>query len=227
MSAIDLTSREAARLLGISEIKVQKWADDARIPSHRVDGQLRFNRLKLQEWATAHRRTLSAELFASANGGEGLSMHAALLRGGVHYDVPGRSREEVLTAAAALPEVPPGVDQGLLRNLLIAREELASTGIGRGVAVPHTRDPLIAQVEKPVVLLCFLRQPVDFQAIDRIPVNVLFVLLSPGVRVHLRLLARLAWLLHDDKLTQLLAERAPEEAILDRVLKLEGQIAPR
>jgi PTS system nitrogen regulatory IIA component len=151
-------------------------------------------------------------------------MHAALLRGGTHHDVPGRTLEEVLGAVAAMPEIPEGIDRRLLRDLMVAREGLASTGVGRGVAIPHARDPVTVHVDKPVVLLCFLREPVDFRSIDGIPVTTLFALLSPGVRPHLRLLARLAWLLHDEPLNRLLAERSAETAILDRVLALEERI---
>jgi PTS system nitrogen regulatory IIA component len=226
VSAIDLTPREAARLLGISEGTLQKWTEQGRIPARQVDGELRFARNELQAWANRHRHTLSAELFASSNTSDMLSMHAAIVRGGVHHDLPGRTRQEVLGAAAQLREIPDGMEPGRLRDLLIAREELASTGIGHGVAVPHTRDPMVAQVDKPVVLLCFLQNPVDFKAIDGQPVTVLFVLLSPGVRLHLRLLARLAWLLHDEQLSQLLTARAPANDILERVRLLERQIAP-
>jgi nitrogen PTS system EIIA component len=95
------------------------------------------------------------------------------------------------------------------------------------VAIPHPRNPLLVQVDEPVVALCFLRRPVDFQAIDGEPVRVLFSLLSPSTRIHLRLLARLAWLLRDGPLNQLLDERAPESAILDRVHFLEGVIDPQ
>ena len=153
-----------------------------------------------------------------------LSMHAALLRGGLHDDLPGQTRAEVLAAVSALPGIPAGVDRRVLRDLLVSREELASTGIGRGVAVPHPRDPLVVHVDEPVVLLCFLRQPVDFQAIDGLPVRVLFTVFSPSVRIHLRLLARLAWLLHDERLGQLLIRRAPASDILGRIATLEHEI---
>jgi PTS system nitrogen regulatory IIA component len=156
---------------------------------------------------------------------ETLSMHRALRRGGIHYDVAGDTREDVLAAVAELPEVPVNVGRGLLRDLLIEREQLASTGVGHGVAIPHPRNPLLVHVDEPVVALCFLRRPIDFQAIDGEPVRVLFSLLSPSTRIHLRLLARLAWLLRDEPLTQLLGERAPQSAILDRVQFLEGEIA--
>ena len=57
---------------------------------------------------------------------------------------------------------------------LLKREELGSTGVGNGVAIPHARFEALA---KPVGLLARLRQPIDFDAIDSQPVDLVFVLL--------------------------------------------------
>ena len=126
-----------------------------------------------------------------------------------------------LAAVARLPEIPASVNRGLLYELLLAREALASTSIGDGIAIPHPRDPVVVHVDHPLVLLCFLRQPVDFRAMDGQPVRILFLLLTPSIRDHLRMLARLAAALHDDTLKLLLRETAPREAILDRLASIE------
>jgi PTS system nitrogen regulatory IIA component len=151
-----------------------------------------------------------------------LSLVDALERGGIHRDVAGSTRNEVLEAVAHLPGVPAHVDRGLLAAVLCSREGLASTGIGGGIAVPHPRDPLILHVEAPIVMLCFLARGVDFKAVDRRPVRVLFTLLSPTIPLHLRLLARLAHALHDDALCRRLFEHSGSGAILTRIRELES-----
>src|SRR4030081_1974392 len=60
---------------------------------------------------------------------------------------------------------------------LLKREELGSTGIGRGVAIPHARLP---DLQRPYGLLAKLKQPIEFDAIDGQPVDIVFVLLLPA-----------------------------------------------
>jgi PTS system nitrogen regulatory IIA component len=105
---------------------------------------------------------------------------------------------------------------------LVGRETLASTAFGDGIAIPHPRNPLVVRIHEPHVLLCFLEEPVDFHAIDGQPVQVLFVLLSPSVRVHLQMLAKLAYALHDRPFMQLLKRAAKEDEILERLTILSA-----
>jgi nitrogen PTS system EIIA component len=219
---VDLRVREVARLLKVSEQTVYRWVRDGSLPAHRVHDQYMFNRVELQEWAALHEHRVSPELLAPNGSAEELpSLPAALERGGIFYAIPGERREEVLKAITQLPGIPANVDRRLLYQLLVAREALASTGVGNGIAIPHPRDPVVVHTDEPLVLLCFLAQPVDFHALDGQPVRVLFVLLSPSVRKHLQMFARLAFALHDETLKALLGSAAPREAILDRVHLVE------
>lgn len=214
--------RDVARLLNVSEQTVYRWARKGSLPAHRIHDQYLFNRVELQEWAALNKHRVSLELFASDGSVEQpAGLLAALEHGGVVYDLPGKRREEVLAAVAKLPGIPASVDRELLYQLLLAREALASTSVGGGIAIPHPRDPVVAHVDQPLVFLCFLRQPVDFRAMDGQPVKVLFLLLSPSVREHLRILARLASALHDEAVKKLLAAAAPSDAILGRISAIE------
>jgi PTS system nitrogen regulatory IIA component len=141
--------------------------------------------------------------------------------GGIYTDLHGATREEVLESVSRLPGVPAGVDRAMLAQLLIGREALASTGVGEGVAIPHPRDPLIVHVDEPHVMLCFLAEPVDFGAIDGLPVRVLFTVLAPSVRLHLQTVSRLAFALHDPVWRGLLSRVSPAREIIDRVRALE------
>ena len=137
------------------------------------------------------------------------------------YDLPGSTREEALEALAALPGIPRSMDRELLAQLLIAREALASTSVGNGIAIPHPRDPVVVAIERPVAFLCFSSRPLDFGASDGVPVRVLFLLLSPSVRDHLQTLAGLSAALHDAEVQELLRCRASAERILERLRVLE------
>lgn len=220
---MELRVRDVAKLLNVSEDVVYRWVEDGSLPARKIGGQFRFNRVELQEWAATHGHRVSPRLFSSRGPEEELpSLSAALERGGVHFGVPGHRRETVLAAVARLPGIPPGVDRALLQQLLVSRETLAPTAIGDGIALPHPRNPLVVRVAEPHVLLCFLAEPVDFHAMDGRPVRVLLTLLSPSVRAHLQMLARLAFALHDEGLRALLAGTPSREAVLERIRHLEA-----
>jgi PTS system nitrogen regulatory IIA component len=103
---------------------------------------------------------------------------------------------------------------------------MGSTGIGHGIAVPHVRNPIVLQVDEPLVSLCLLATAVDFGAIDSQPVHALFTLISPTVPIHLRMLAALSFLLQDAGLRRLLQERARSPVLLERIRSLERSTRP-
>jgi nitrogen PTS system EIIA component len=218
----ELSVREVARLLGVAEKTIWRWVRSGEIPHTRLREEVLFNRVELQEWALAAGHPLPPEA-AGSGPSEGLA--EALARGGIARDLPGATREEVLAAVAGLPGVPAGVDRALLKALLLSRERLGSTGMGEGLAFPHPRDPLVLGASSPAVLVAFLAAPVDFGALDGKPVSTLFTILTPTVQAHLATLSRLAYVLHDPELRQLLAARAPDATILDRVRAAEGALA--
>jgi PTS system nitrogen regulatory IIA component len=216
---MDLSVREVARLLDVTEDTVYRWVKAGTLPAYRVGENYRFNRVELQEWAVAHHHRVAPELIAT----RALpSLVAAIERGGVYYKVPGARREDVLDAIAKLPGIPDGVDRNMLYELLVAREQLAPTGLGDGIAIPHPRDPLVVRLDEPRVLLGFLGQAVDFHAVDGQPVRVVFVVLSPTVKRHLEILARLAYALHDPTFKELLRITAPQDALIERLRAIES-----
>ena len=103
---------------------------------------------------------------------------------------------------------------------------MASTGIGEGVALPHVRNPIILSVPRPLVTLCFLERPIDWGALDRQPVEVLFTLASPETRVHLHLMSRLAFALKDAAFRDAIRRQAAREEIFAAVHRVESTFAP-
>ncbi len=109
-------------------------------------------------------------------------------------------------------------------DVLLERERLGTTGIGRGTAIPHGRMPDLPQI---YALFARLEKPIDFEAIDNQPVDLIFLLLTPANSGadHLKALARLSRLLRDkaiceklrgtdraDALYALLTDRAASHA---------------
>lgn len=92
------------------------------------------------------------------------------------------------------------------------------------MAIPHVRNPIVASVKKPAILLCFLEKPIDFGALDGSPVRVLFTMVSPTVRIHLHLLSKLAFLLGKTNLREVLSRTGKPEEILGVIAEEEAKI---
>jgi PTS system nitrogen regulatory IIA component len=208
--------REAAQLLTISEKTVYRWIRSGTLPAYRINGQYRFSRTELLEWATARRINVAPEIFADAGAGETVlpSLEEAIRAGGIHYRVSGETREEVLAQVVDLMQLPPEVNRPFLLSVLLARESLGSTGIGDGIAIPHVRNPIVLHIPRPTITLCFLEQPIEFGSIDGAPVRTLFTVVSPTVRAHLHLLSRLTWALRRPAFREPVMTAAARDEIL-------------
>jgi PTS system nitrogen regulatory IIA component len=220
---MQLTVREAARLLNVSEKTVYRWINQGSLPAYHVNEQYRFNRAELLEWATAHKVNISADLFHEAESlGELPSLVGAIEAGGIFYHVGGTDKESVLRALVAAMPLPGDVDREFLVRVLLAREALGSTGIGDGIAIPHVRNPVVLHVPRPFICVCFLERPIEFGSLDGQPVFALFSLVNPTVRTHLHLLSRLSFALHDPRFKAVITRRAPREEILDEARRVEA-----
>ena len=214
----------AARLLEVEPDTVLRWIKEKGLPAQRLRDQFYVNSVELQEWALAnHIRMAPPPEEETSRGERAADLISALERGGVHADVPGATRDEVLASVVRLPGIPERIDREALLQLLLAREMLGSTGVGGGIAIPHPRTPLVLDVETPsIAVACYLPKPIEFKAVDGKPVWMLFLLLSPTISDHLKLLAQLSWALHDAELRRLLEQRAPLDALLLRLRTMRG-----
>jgi PTS system nitrogen regulatory IIA component len=211
-----LTARDAAKLFNVSEKTIYRWIEQKGLPAYRINKQFRFNQTELLEWAAAGRTGISPEFLSQAEPGteELPDPVQALAAGGIHYRVAGTDRDSVLRSVVELLRLPDHVDREFLFQVLLAREALGSTGIGDGIAIPHARNPIVLSVERPTITLCFLEHPVDFAALDGLPVTVLFTLVSLTVRSHLHLLSRLAFILNDKSFREVLKRQGSRDEIL-------------
>ncbi len=218
-----LTVRDAAKLLRRPEHQIYRWVEDGELPCLRVNDQPRFNRSELLEWATARRLPVDPELFQDAEDGDRplQALVAPLISGGIHYQVAGSDRASALRAVVGVMPLPPSLDRETLVEVLLAREAMGSTGVGDGIAIPHVRQPIAVPGATASVALCFLDKPVDFKAVDGKPVHALFMVVSPTIRAHLQILARLSTALHDPGFKAAVVRRAPAEEIIAGARRLE------
>ena len=225
---MQLSVKDAASLLNVPEDTIYEWVRQEEIPSYTINDQVRFNRSELLEWATARNIQISPDLFSAAEPGKPQlpSLSSALAEGGVAYDVPGSDQPAVLQAVVGLLRLPEEVDRDFLFQILLARESMGSTGVGDGIAIPHVRNPVVLHVSKPTITLCFLQTPIDFQAVDGKPVDILFTLISPTVKIHLHLLSRLGYVLRNKEVKAALKRRAPQDELMRLIAAAEASAKP-
>ncbi len=133
------------------------------------------------------------------------------------------SKQAVLEELAARFADAYGLDSSAVLDGLEERERLGSTGFGRSVAIPHAR---IEGIECPVTALLKLDSPVDFEAADGMPVDLVIGLLSPASAGagHLHALAAISRMVRDEVTHDALIQAADSEALFATLTNLGENI---
>jgi PTS system nitrogen regulatory IIA component len=221
-----LELREVARLLRISERTIDRWVRRGDLPAMRIKNQWFVNKLDLLEWASKRGVELGPDMARAWIAADEVSICDAIRRGGIHFNVPGHTREAVLHAVVKRLSIVDDADREFIFQGLLAREALGSTAIGSAIAIPHVRNPIVVAADAPSVTVCLLENPIDFDAPDHLPVRILFTIVSPTPRVHLQILSRLMFLLQDEGLRALLVSVPAASELLDRISTLEQKLSP-
>lgn len=117
-----------------------------------------------------------------------------------------------------------GMESQKIFETLLDREQLGSTGVGNGVAIPHGK---IAGMEKIVGVFAQLNKPVSFDAVDDQPIDIAFMLLAPvgSGADHLKALSRIARLLRNQNMLASIRGSADADAIYALLTSVENEVA--
>lgn len=110
-----------------------------------------------------------------------------------------------------------GLDRGALLDALISREEVMSTAMGNGIAIPHVRRFGSESLKTDSVYVAYLFTPIDWNAPDELPVHTLFLVLASEETRHLQILAQIANLASDEGFVDFLRTMPDREALLERM----------
>ena len=213
-----LTLRELAQMLRVNERTVLRMLKTGQLQGAKIGGQWRFNSSQIDG------------LFFSAgeeSSGDDVPL-SALTR--THIGIPvsrmlNQSRTvmdmKATDAAGAIEELTEPrmlntvlMDVRDLRSKCYAREELLSTGVGDGVAIPHPRDPVATLRAPAIVVFGRSRDGIPFGAADGHPVHLFFLMCSQNIELHLHLMGRLARLLrHPGFIEECMGCDTPEELL--------------
>lgn len=221
-----LEPSEAAQALNVDEKTVVRWIRKDGLPAEQFHGNYRINPVDLLEWATDRGIKVNPALYKmhQADDLPLPTLSQSLEAGGIHCNVSGGDKETVLRNVVAQLDLPPELDPEFILQVLLAREAMGTTAVGDGIAIPHVRNPILVQLPVPKISLSYLAEPVDFGALDGKPVQLLFTIITPTIRMHLHLLSKLAFCLRDERLRSILGRECNPAAIMAAVLEIERDI---
>lgn len=189
-----LTVAETARLLAVPEQEVYEWMRDRGLPHVKIQERYFVHRARLHQWAREHYIHLHPDVFGEATTGPNAfsaELADALHNGGLHrLPMPGTERDGVVATLDALRSS--FIDREVLCEVMQARQDLGLVIDREGLALQRLGEPIL--VAGVPALHLFVFEP-GWKLGDR-RVCRLFVLVTPTVRVHQRLLAELDAMLH-------------------------------
>ncbi|MCG3147634.1 MAG: hypothetical protein PCFJNLEI_01074 [Verrucomicrobiae bacterium] len=217
--------RDVARHLRMKEKAVSRLAQDGQLPAQKLTRGWRFSRTAVDEWQS-RRPTIVNELPTEATGvPEVLTLAGAMEVARMNLELRGADKDAVLHELVELV-IDPGQSRQaeIFFQALKAREDLCSTCVNEGVAIPHARNALVGLVDKPVLAYGRHTTGIDFGALDGKPVRHYFLLCAPTVRQHLKLLARLSRVLHGKGFREKLAATTTADDVISLIRVAEQSI---
>ena len=218
----NLTTLEVAELLDLPLVTVQRWEHQGKIPSKIINHQKCFKRKEILQWAEEHDFNIKTDIRTDKSKSD-LILGPAISRGGIYYDVSGKDIIEIFeNIIYKIPSLE-NTDRKVILNELLNREELASTGIGNGVAIPHTRERLQLGLQEIHIPVIFLKNQIEFNAIDGNPVFVLFMIFTHNTRDHLKVLSRISQALKNRRLIEILIKKNIDQNLLEAIIEIEQE----
>lgn len=220
-----MTLKEVAEYIRLNEKTVSRLAQKGEIPALRAGRHWRFDRAAIDAWMAGRNAgpVTGQQLPTDATGlPPVLTIASVMSPSRIQLDLQAAARDDVLRELVALVIPPKEAERNeTLFRALKVREDLCSTCVDEGVAIPHARNALVGLVEHPMLVYGRHRAGVDFGALDGKPVHHFFLLCAPNVREHLQLLARLARLVKDIDFRAKLAAAQQPQAVIALVREAE------
>ncbi|MCL2129652.1 MAG: PTS sugar transporter subunit IIA [Treponema sp.] len=203
-----LTIEEVARYLRVSERTVYEWAQKGEIPSGKIGTVWRFKKSELEQWVND--RLSTSKLIPH---GGNINLETILSPDRIVFLNYGAKRDALLALVNNISSAPQIKNRQEIAQEILKREELMSTAIGRGIAIPHIR--LSSVTDLVVSVGISQRDIIDFHALDEEPVRLL-IMIAAAANQHAYYLQTLSFfssrLKNRELCNSLLSSNTPEEA---------------
>lgn len=141
-------------------------------------------------------------------------------KGTVLHNVEGSSPKEVYKNVVDKIEYPKGLTPENLYTELCQREDLMSTAVGNGIALPHSRYPILKNSDDQRIIVCYLKETLQMNAPDGRLVGVMFILLTSSPQFHLKVLSQLAFLFQNKDFRNTLDKKPNEAELIEAIKKV-------
>lgn len=212
-----MTLTEIAKYLKVSEKTVLRMVQAGEFPGVKVSNQWRFVRAMVDAWLSARMvvapRSSLMDVIGTAACLVPMTRLVSLRR--ILPAVRPGDKADILSQLV-VPLEADGLlsDASAYHRLLLAREEIVSTAIGPGFAIPHVRDPAETPVAPPCIVLGICREGADFGALDGRKTFVFAMPCAGSEAVHLQLLAQISLLLRNPDVLKQLGAAQTREAVM-------------
>lgn len=185
-----ITIKGVAEKLGVSEKTIYRMVGDNQIPfAVKIGGQWRFKADEVGDWIDSQKQPLTVVPRKKTD--YRISLAQALENGAVLYRIHGGNRDEIIDELLAALPYSAGIDAKAIKISVLSRESVASSSMD-GIAWMRPDPAMPVYLEKTMVILAFLEQPVDCKALDHRQTELLFLVL-PANATEMAIVERKLW----------------------------------
>lgn len=220
---LNLKIKEICELLNVSEKTVYRWIQLKKIPFYKINHQYRFNKAEINEWIIRNNLQVTESILEIKMTETPVEISNLIKLGGIYYDIEGNTIREVFKNFIQKMALPQEINPQKLFDTLVEREDLMPTTIGKGIAFPHPRSPMISDVRKESISVVFLKNPINYQSVDDEMLHTLFIIMSTNPKRHLEILSKLNFTCQEEVFQKMLENRAGKEELLNYIQLKESE----
>jgi PTS system nitrogen regulatory IIA component len=228
-----LTLKELAKMIGADSRRLERMAERGNIPCQKVGGEFRFNRAEITQWLKQHMGTFHddhlKEVDVSMTAHRQTHQSQPIITPLIHtqavtHCLEARSKNGAIRSLISLAEATDLVyDSDALLESVLHREELCTTAMEGGIAIPHPRCPLPYEIADTILVVARAQHGILFGGPDG-PTRLFFFTASQDDIHHLHVLARICRLLRHDNLLENLIHADSAQHMIDLITDCEANL---
>jgi len=218
-----LSEENAARLLELPLVTIQRWIQQGKIPYKIFNDKTVLLKAEIISWAKSHDLNLKQKTNDIVISRKSFSLGKAIELGGIYNNIIGKDIPTVFKNSLKHLSFIENKQKEIILDELLSREELASTGLGNGIAIPHSRNRTPLNIDCLHIPVFFLEEPIIFNAVDNKPVFVFFMIFSTNLQEHLKTLSKLSFIIKQQEIFNIIIEKNTNTNLLNQIKIIENE----
>jgi PTS system nitrogen regulatory IIA component len=221
-----MTLSEVAAYLKLSEKTVLRMVHGNKIPCAKVASQWRFVRAVIDDWLISKMKVVPKNDLSGLieSGSISVPLSRLIKKDLILMDIkPGTKKDVLEQLSRPVLQNNEVIDKSGFLEKLIRREKMATTAIGKGVAIPHMRNPGENPVPGPTLVLGICKTGTDFESVDNGKTFLFFLLCTDSEVVHLRVMGRIVRLMRDENTVSRLVGSKDRDEVLKVVIEKDQE----